>query len=37
MGNDDLLCREWMPPLLVAPGCADPQKAVIPKNSDQLV
>jgi hypothetical protein len=37
IGNDDLLSGEWMPPLLVAPGSADPQKAVMAKNSDHLV
>jgi hypothetical protein len=29
MGNYDLLTGEWMPPLLVAPGSADPQEAVM--------
>jgi hypothetical protein len=37
MGNDDLLSGEWMPPLLVAPGSAYPQKAVKAKNPDHLV
>jgi len=37
MGNDDLLSGEWMPPLLVTSRRADPQKAVMAKNSDRLI
>jgi hypothetical protein len=37
MGNDHLLSGEWMPPLLVAPGSAYPQKAVMAKGSDHLI
>jgi hypothetical protein len=37
MGNDNLLSGEWMPPLLVAPTSAYPEKAVMAKNSDHLV
>jgi hypothetical protein len=37
LGNDDLLSGEGMPPLLVAPRSAYPQKAVMAKNSDHLV
>jgi hypothetical protein len=37
MGNYDLLSAERMPPLLVATGGADPQKAVMAKNPDHLV
>jgi hypothetical protein len=37
MGNDDLFSGLWMPPLLVAPRSAYPQKAVMAKNSDHLV
>ena len=37
MGNDDLLSGNRMPPLLVAAGSADSQKAVTAKNPDHLV
>jgi hypothetical protein len=37
MGNYDLLSGEWMPPLLMASGSADTQKAMLPKNPDHLV
>jgi hypothetical protein len=37
MGNYDLLSGERMPPLLVAAGGADPQKAGMAKNPDRLV
>jgi hypothetical protein len=37
MGNDDLLSCDWMPPFLVAPRSAYPQKAVVAKKSDHLI
>jgi len=37
MGNNHLFARQRMPPFLVAPGSAGPQKAVMAKNSDHLV
>ena len=37
MSNDDLLPGDWMSPLLVATGGADPKKTVTAKNSDDLV
>ena len=37
MGTDDLFGGDRMPPLLVATGSADPQKAVMAKNPDDLV
>jgi hypothetical protein len=37
MGSQDLLSSDRMPPLLVAAGTADPQKAVMAKNPDHLV
>ena len=37
MGNDDLLSSEWMPPLLVTSGSANPQKGVMAKNYDHLI
>jgi hypothetical protein len=37
MGDNDLLAGERMPPLLVASGSADPQKAVMAKDCDHLV
>jgi hypothetical protein len=35
-GDYDLLSGDRMPPLLVASRTADPQKAVLPKNCDDL-
>jgi hypothetical protein len=37
VGNNDLVPRERMPPLLMAPGRANPLKAVTVKNPDHLV
>jgi hypothetical protein len=37
MGNNYLLAREGMPPLVMAAGSADLQKAVMAKNSDRVV
>jgi len=37
IGNNHLLARDRMPPLLMAPGDAGLQKAVLAKNSDHLV
>jgi hypothetical protein len=34
MRNNDLVVRDRMPPLLMAPGSTDPQKAVMAKNSE---
>jgi len=37
LGDNDLFAGERMPPLLMAPGSTDPQKAMMAKNSDHLV
>jgi len=37
MGSQDLLSGDRMPPLLVAAGTDDPQKAVMAKNPDHLI
>jgi len=37
LGDDDLLSSQRIPPLLVAAGNADPQKAVMAKNPDHPV
>ena len=37
MGHNDLLRGSRIPPLLMAPGLSDQQKAVMPKDVDHLV
>src|SRR5207244_11294119 len=35
--HNDLLRGVWIPPLLMAPGLSNPQKAMMTKDSDHLV
>lgn len=37
MGHYDLLRGDWIPPLLMAPGLSNPQKAIMSKDADHTV